>query len=104
MKKEETPKVRISVTRRHRIIAWICLLVYVTFTYMTAFYAFSYLADQTIILRGKITGTLANTYRTLAETYEDMKNPGSTEEVAGLITEFYELLAEMRYYELEKID
>ena len=33
-----------------------------------------------------------------------MKNPSSTEKVAGLMREFYELLAEMGYYESEKID
>lgn len=104
MKKSEKPKIRILPTRRHQIIAWICLFVYTTFIYMTVFYAISYLADQTSILTEKVTNTIAKTYNTMAETYEDIKNPGSTAEVAGLMTEFYELLAEMSYYEPEKID
>jgi hypothetical protein len=104
LKKDENSRIRIPIARRHRIIAWICFIIYGIFINLTIFYSVSYLGDQSTILKEKLTNTISKTYGVVAETYEEMKNPGSTEEVAALMTEFYELLAEMGYYEPEKID
>lgn len=103
-KKDEKPKIHIQIKWRTKIMALCFLFVYAIGVYMVVIYSLSFLEDQATILNEKITSTIAKTYTTMTETYEDLKNPGSVEEVGELMTEFYELLAEMGYYELEKID
>jgi hypothetical protein len=104
LKKDEEPKVRIHLKGPYKIIAWICLFAYAMLVYMVVFYALSYLEHKATALNEKITSAIVKAYNTVAETYEDLNNPGSVEEAASLVTDFYELLAEMGYYEPEKID
>jgi hypothetical protein len=103
-KKGEKPRIRIQLKGRTKIMILFFIFIYAVIIYAVVFYALSFLGDQAIILNEKITSTIAKTYTTVVETYDELKNPGSVEEIGQLMTDFYELLADMAYYEPEKID
>jgi hypothetical protein len=80
-----------------------CLVVYAILVYNVALYTFSYFEDQAPILKEKVMSAILKTSNIMGETYEDLKNPESAEEIAELMTGIFELLAEMGYYGPEMI-
>lgn len=78
---------------RRRIIATMFL-----FASMTLAYAFIFYSREGNLLE-RLRSTVTNTNRAITDSYYDLKYPGTPEEVASMMGEFYEMLAEMGYYE-----
>ena len=82
-----------------RGLAWLVLIGYLTLIYVVIFYFFYYLADSSLQIVSTIKSTASNVYTDLADTYQNIVDPATPQQVADLMTELYVLLAEMGLYE-----
>lgn len=88
-----------SGTPTRRAFAWLVLLGYLTLIYVGIFYFFYFLADNATTLVDVLKTTASNTHTGLADAYQNLVDPATPQQVADLMTEFYELLAKMGYYD-----
>jgi hypothetical protein len=82
-----------------RAFAWVVLLGYLTVIYVGIFYFFYFLSDNTTTLLDVFKSGASNAYTGLADVYQGITDPATPQQVADIMTEFYELLAEMGYYD-----
>jgi len=90
-------------TRARRAFAWLVLLCYLTVIYVGVFYLFSFLSSNSLHAVDMLSLTATNAYANLAQTYQSITNPATPQQVADIMLEFYELLAEMGYYDASLI-
>lgn len=96
-------RARVPLTRRRWIAAFIVMFCIMTVVYSVTFYIMKFLEDHSTTIREQIQRTSSKIEHAIAEKYDDWKHPGNPEEVAALMGQFYELLAEMGYYEPYRI-
>jgi len=92
-------RVRVLLTGRRKVIAWICLLCWMVFVYLVTFYSLTFLEDKTTTVFETIKFTADKIHGSVADTYEGITHPNNPQEVADLMGEFYELLARMGYFD-----
>jgi hypothetical protein len=90
-----------GLTRRRKAVIWVCWFL---ISYLVAEYTLGFVFDNDSHAISTLRSTAARTYSDLKEAYENFKHPQSKEEVVGIMTEFYELLAEMGYYDSDIIE
>jgi hypothetical protein len=89
--------------RQQWIFHWLlrfCLLTFVWTALFSAIYTF----DMLDRIRAPIDRALAKVHNIVQDTYYGFAHPHADREIADLMTEFYELLAEMGYFEPELIN
>jgi hypothetical protein len=95
----QSSKPKPPLTLKRRALGLFILSIWSGFVYIVAFYFFSFIGDHSEHVIDVLKSTASKTYGGIAETYQTITNPATREEVADLMTELYELLAEMGYYD-----
>jgi len=96
---QKPKKILVIKGRVPRTIAGLLAICYLTFIFLGTYYLFDSIRERTT----KLIQDVKILHGSLGEVYEDYKNPGSPQEVADLMLEWYELISKMGYYELEAI-
>jgi len=101
-KRHVEPNFRPPTMSWHRIRACVFFVLQLFGAYTIIYLIVSAFKAPGLFLKETTTGEVTSPYGSTMDGCGDMC--GSTDEVASLMTEFYELLAEMGYYEPAKID
>jgi hypothetical protein len=90
-----------TLTRTRKILICLCHSVIVSFItdYLLGFVFYNESHATDILM-----STAVRAYADFLEAYENFRYPQSKEEVVEVMTEFYELLSEMGYYDLDIIE
>lgn len=86
-----------------RGLAWLVLLGYLTLVYVVIFYVFYYATDGTLKVLALAKNNFADAYTGIGDMYQNLVDPATPKQVADIMGEFYELLAEMGYYDKSMI-
>lgn len=86
-----------TITRR--AFAWTVLFAYLIFIYGALYYFAYFVADNSTHIVDIVSSSITNAYTDLADAYNHATYPAKQQEVADLMTELYELLADMGYYD-----
>lgn len=97
------PKSKPIPTRKRRALALFLLFVWFYFIFTVSFYLFSFLGNHYHHTLHVLNTAASKTYGGMTDTYQSITNPATREEVVDLMTELYELLAEMGYYDAAMI-
>ncbi|TVY36265.1 hypothetical protein LOCC1_G007147 [Lachnellula occidentalis] len=98
-----TPKSKPIPTLKRRALRLFIFCIWFYAVFMGSFYFFSFLGDQYDHTLDVLKTTALKTYGGITDTYQSITNPATREEVVDLMTELYELLAEMGYYDAAMI-
>jgi hypothetical protein len=82
-----------------RGLAWLVCIGYLTLIYVVIFYFFYFLTGYSSQIVSTIKSTAYTVYTDLADTYQNIVDPATPQQVAELMTELYDLLAEMGLYD-----
>jgi hypothetical protein len=87
-----------------KVATFFILVCWAMFVYVGTIYALNFVVDNTSHVVDNLKWTATKTYGNLVDACDNFKNPRSREEVVEAMTEFYELLAEMGYYDSKLVE
>ncbi|TVY89859.1 hypothetical protein LAWI1_G005419 [Lachnellula willkommii] len=97
------PKSKPIPPLKRTALAFFILCIWFYFVFTVSFYLFSFLGNHYDHTLDVLKNTASKTYGGITDTYQSITNPATREEVVDLMTELYELLAEMGYYDAAMI-
>lgn len=85
--------------RTPKAVALVIMMGFFYLIYFVTFYATMFVMNSSVSIVESVKLASASVHEVLTESYEDYRNPGNPQEIADLMTEWYELLSKMGYYE-----
>jgi len=96
---DSDPRIRKFRTKAKLRILFSLIWLGICVFFLTHAHYLDFLDESPTTIMENIKSTASKLHGNLAQSYEDFRNPGNPQEIADLMTEWYELLSKMGYYE-----